>query len=196
MDERELSPSQKRKSSAIINAARAHFAAHGFEATKLSEVAKDSGVAVGTIYLRYTSKAELLAGVLDDVEQSFVNAMDTPEIWRTPFPQRFAEVVSAVLSTARDQQGLAELMALSAFASTSPSSGKKRMLEKIAAHIDEGMSRGELRGDLDLALAARMAHGMVEGAMRELMSNPDRNPSDTVAHVANAFSLWLANPDA
>lgn len=191
METQHQSTAQQRKSSAILDAARSHFATHGFEATKLSEVAKDSGVAVGTIYLRYESKAELLAGVLDRVEASFCDAMDTHEIWALPFPQRFKAIVSAILSTAGQEKDLSKLMALVAFAPNSASK-KQRMLLKIEQHLEDGMTRGELRGDLDLVLVARMAHGLVDGAMRELMSNPERNSDDTCVHIVDAYSRWLA----
>lgn len=194
MAEAEPSPAQKKKSSAILDAARAHFAAHGFEATKLSDVARDAGVAVGTIYLRYQGKAELLAGVLDAVEQSFCDAMDTPSIWQTRFPERFTHVIAAVLATAQKQEHLAALMALSAFASKATSTEASRMLTKIEAHIRDGIARGELRDDRDVALVARMAHGMVEGAMRDLMSNPNRNPEEIIAHVSDAYQRWLGKP--
>ncbi|MEM1235165.1 MAG: TetR/AcrR family transcriptional regulator [Pseudomonadota bacterium] len=191
MKDHEPSSAQKEKSSAILDAARAHFAAHGFEATKLSEVAKASGVAVGTIYLRYKGKAELLAGVLDEVEQSFCDAIDTPEIWAMPFPARFSAVVSAILTTAKQEEDLAKLMALAAFAPTPHPADKQGILLMIENHMKDGLVRGELRADLDLRIASRMAHGMLEGALRELMSNPKRDPNHTVAHVTDAYSRWL-----
>ena len=194
MDDQDLSPAQKKKSSAIVSAARLHFATHGFEATKLSEVARDAGVAVGTIYLRYTSKAELLAGVLGAVEEAFCDAIDTKEIWETPFPERFALVVEGVMKAAQGQPDLPALMALSSLAAPSNAPEKQPMLEKIAEHIQSGIDAGSLRDDVDPKLAAHMAHGMVNGAMRELMSNPDRAPKDMVHHIADAYAKWLLAP--
>lgn len=191
MEENDLSPAQLKKSSAIVAAARKHFSLHGFEATKLSEVAKDAGVAVGTIYLRYKSKAELLGGVLAEVDTVFATAVDTPDIWAIPFPQRFAHVVIAVLETARAQEDLPALMALSSFAASSGAPDKRAMIEKICEHLQSGISEGVLRSDIDLDLTAQMAHGMVDGAMRELMSNPDRRPEEVVHHITDAYEKWL-----
>lgn len=194
MEPQVLSSAQQRKSAAILDAARNHFAAHGFEATKLSEVAKDSGVAVGTIYLRYKSKTELLSGVLDRVEESFCEAMDTPDVWALPFPQRFDAIISAILLTARKEKGLDALMALAAFAPQSSASQKQRMLSKIEQHLEDGVTRGEVRADVDLALVARMAHGLVDAAMRELTSNPARDPAVTIRHISDVFTRWLGDP--
>ena len=190
----ELSPAQEKKSAAILDAARTHFAQHGFEATKLSDIARDAGVAVGTIYLRYASKAELLGGVLDSVEGAFCAAIDTPKIWKTPFPDRFEKIVAAIFETARSQTHLAELMALSAFAVQSEHLAKRPMLSQIEAHISDGAARRELRVDMDVPLAAAMAHGIVEAAMREMMSNANRKPADAMAHIVDVYKRWLIAP--
>lgn len=186
-------PAQIKKTEAILDAAKAHFAAYGFEATRLSEVAKDAGVAVGTIYLRYEGKAELLAGVLRRAEQSFADAMDVPEIWKTPFPERFGALVGAIFVAASKEENLAQLMALSAYATKAEEHSKSQVLGMIQAHLQDGVERSELRGDVDLALAARMAHGMVEGAMREMMVKPSRDPEPVIAQIADASARWLGN---
>ncbi len=187
----EISPAQSKKTDAILDAAKMHFAAHGFEATKLSEVAKDAGVAVGTIYLRYEGKAELLSGVLDRVERSFAEAMDQPEIWKIPFPDRFKSLVASIFETAGREEDLARLMALSTYATNTGAHAKSHVLTGIEAHMRDGVARKELREDVDLPLAARMAHGMVEGAMRALMAEPSRDPAMVISQIADASELWL-----
>ena len=187
------SPGQIKKTEAILDAAKAHFARHGFEATRLSEVAKDAGVAVGTIYLRYEGKAELLTGVMQRAEQSFADAMDTPEIWKTPFPERFGSLVGAIFLAAREEKDLSQLMALSTYAAKTADHDKSQVLGMIETHIKDGVERSELRGDVDLVLAARMAHGMVEGAMREMMVNTSREPETVIAQIADASARWLYN---
>lgn len=52
---------------ALIEAALATFLEHGFSATRMSDVAERAGLAKGTIYLHFTDKAALFAGVLREV---------------------------------------------------------------------------------------------------------------------------------
>lgn len=52
---------------ALVQAAAASFLEHGFSATRMSDVAERAGVAKGTIYLHFTDKAALFAGVLRGV---------------------------------------------------------------------------------------------------------------------------------
>ena len=184
-------PAQSKKTTAILDAAKRHFADHGFEATRLSEVAKDAGVAVGTIYLRYEGKAELLAGVLERAQRSFADAMDDQTIWDTPFPQRFHALIGSIFQAAGAEIDLAALMALSSYAVNAGSHDRSAVLMQIEAHIRDGVTRKELRKDVDLKIVARMAHGMVEGAMREMMAEPSRDPHVIIAHIADASTRWL-----
>lgn len=190
MTETRLNAAKDKKTAAILRAAKRHFADKGFEETKLSEVARDAGVAVGTIYLRYEGKAELLAGVLAETERSFADAMDRKAIWETSFPKRFGALVGAIFETAGEEKDFARLMALSTYAKAG-AYDKSHVLAGIEAHMRDGVARNELRGDVDLVLAARMAHGMVEGAMREMTADPSRDPAATIAQIADASERWL-----
>lgn len=52
------------KTRAIVEAARREFAAKGFAAAKLDDIARAAGVAKGTIYLYFENKAALFEGVV------------------------------------------------------------------------------------------------------------------------------------
>ena len=56
-------PSPKRER--ILAAAERVFARHGFFAARVSEIAKDAGVADGTIYLYFKSKDDLLISLFE-----------------------------------------------------------------------------------------------------------------------------------
>ncbi|MFK7753380.1 MAG: TetR/AcrR family transcriptional regulator [Sedimentitalea sp.] len=183
--------SRNKKTDAILDAAQTHFASRGFEATKLAAIARDADVAVGTIYLRFEGKAELLGAVLARVEDAFGAAMDQDDVWDTPFPERFQRIMTAILRTADQEKDLAKLMAMSSFADRPHQDQKNSIFTRIEAHLRDGMAREKLRQDLDPALAAQIAHGMVEGAMRALMLDPERDPKAVVACLADASWRWL-----
>ena len=50
----------------IIAAARARFRSYGFKKTTMQEIADDANVAVGTLYLHFKNKDELLLAGIDD----------------------------------------------------------------------------------------------------------------------------------
>ncbi len=60
---------KKRK---IINAAIKIFARNGYFNSRVSEIAKEAGVADGTIYIYFSSKEELLSAIFDEALQVFV----------------------------------------------------------------------------------------------------------------------------
>ena len=61
---KKMSRTQQRRLQDIIDAALLIFDRDGFEAAKMSEIAQQAEVAKGTLYLYFSSKAELLQGVI------------------------------------------------------------------------------------------------------------------------------------
>lgn len=62
-----LSRSQVRRQQDIINAALAAFDQHGFERARIDDIAKQAGVAKGTVYLYFKNKEQLFHGVVRHV---------------------------------------------------------------------------------------------------------------------------------
>jgi AcrR family transcriptional regulator len=69
----------------IVEAAQALFAERGIDVT-MEEVARRAGVGVATLYRRYPTRADLLAGAFEDKMRIFAEsarrALDDPDVWR------------------------------------------------------------------------------------------------------------------
>jgi AcrR family transcriptional regulator len=53
----------------LLNAARSHFEVHGFESSHLRDIATDAGVALGTVFVHFADKRDLLhAALFEDLE--------------------------------------------------------------------------------------------------------------------------------
>jgi len=61
---KDLSRSQKRRQDDIIQAALKVFDRDGFDAAKMSDIAKEADVAKGTLYIYFDTKVDLLEGVV------------------------------------------------------------------------------------------------------------------------------------
>lgn len=59
-------PVRDAKEAAIINAARATFLAHGYDAASMDQIALAASVSKRTVYNRFRSKEELFAAAIDD----------------------------------------------------------------------------------------------------------------------------------
>lgn len=185
-------PNEQAKTSKILEAAQQHFAAHGFDAAKLSDIAKDAGVAVGTIYLRYSGKAELLGAVLSNMENGFCDAMDDPAIWSKPFPQRFEIIMARIIGFADQEKTLGPLMAMAPYGVFDTGRSGDKVRAKIADHLKDGIQKDQLRSDLDASRAAILAHGMVEAAMIDHMMNRSLPKQQIIDELVEASTRWLA----
>jgi AcrR family transcriptional regulator len=93
-------PSQSDRKAAtvarILAAARRLFAADGFEATSIDDIAAAAGVAKGAVYHHFASKEAVFLTVLEDVQAAIAAAPVSPEILNARDPP--AQIAAAVLS--------------------------------------------------------------------------------------------------
>lgn len=59
-----ISPGQVARARRIIKVATAHAALHGLEGMQMADVARDAGVAIGTLYRYFPGKVQLLGAVM------------------------------------------------------------------------------------------------------------------------------------
>ncbi len=72
------------KREAIIEAARTLFAKQGYEETTIAEIARAAGVGVGTVYLYFQNKRQILLEVSISVNVALATAMMAPELLTLP----------------------------------------------------------------------------------------------------------------
>jgi TetR/AcrR family transcriptional regulator, cholesterol catabolism regulator len=61
-----------KKSLAIVAAASELFAVHGYRKTSMSQVAKQAGIAKGTLYLYFATKADLMVRVITEEKKQYL----------------------------------------------------------------------------------------------------------------------------
>lgn len=84
----------------ILVAARQRIAAGGYQAAQMQALAEDVGIATGTVYRYFPSKAELFAEVFRLAVQIEVNAVDTAAHGAGSAEQRLQAVVSTFVQRA------------------------------------------------------------------------------------------------
>ena len=97
--------------SEILDAALDCFAAHGFSATRLDDVAHRAGITKGTLYLYFPNKEELFKAV---VAQALVPNLERGEALLSEADKRVAEPQSAAVLLAQLMHGWADLASLPA----------------------------------------------------------------------------------
>lgn len=86
---------QAERRGAILAAALEEFAASGFAATRLDDVARRAGVAKGTIYLYFNDKEHLFQELVRAELSPIVGAVATPQMAQLP-PQAIAEIIADI----------------------------------------------------------------------------------------------------
>jgi AcrR family transcriptional regulator len=141
---------------AILGAAWKLLLSDGYSRMSIARVADEAGVGRPAIYRRYADKAELVAAVIAD-KAARVPPIDTGSargdlIAHLEFARkRFAMALAGTLLV--EQSKHPELMR----------EFRKGMLvprrDEVAAALDRGKKRGEVRPDLDVKLAAHAVFG-------------------------------------
>ena len=94
------------KREAIVKAARQRLSQYGVRKTTMNEIAQDVGIAVGTLYLYFKNKNEILIAVMEaytrqhlkDTEKILHSPMSAPEKLQTYLINRFRAVKENRLS--------------------------------------------------------------------------------------------------
>jgi TetR/AcrR family fatty acid metabolism transcriptional regulator len=149
----------------ILDAAVRVFAAQGYEASRVGDIAKEAGVAYGLVYHYYASKDAVLEAVFREAWGRLLAAVALAEQTGENAAEQLGLVVKIVLRAWRDAPDLVRLLVREitrnrqiqdeldeigqAFAS----------LERI---VRRGQADGTFRADLDAKLAAWMLYGALE----------------------------------
>src|SRR3954463_11096304 len=102
-------PGDKRER--ILDAAERIFARHGFFAAKVSDVAKEAGVADGTIYLYFKSKDDLLISLFERRMQQVNGALKAAIAGKSPRAQLRA-FIRTYLQLVHDEPSVTEVLTI------------------------------------------------------------------------------------
>src|SRR4249920_3585844 len=91
----------------IVQAATDIVAEHGWQGAQMALIAARAGVATGSMYRHFTSKADLFAQVLAMVSQREVDVVDEIGRGTGPAPARLREAVTAFMKRALKRRRLA-----------------------------------------------------------------------------------------
>jgi len=150
----------------ILSAAERVFARRGFFAARVSEIAKDAGVADGTIYLYFKSKDELLISLFE-ARMKQVNAALRAAVAAAPPAEQLGAFIRAYLRLVHEEPGAAEVLTIelrqsSKFMKEYENPEFADFLRMLGGLITAGQERGELDRAIPSHVAARMIFGMLD----------------------------------
>ncbi len=167
------------KKEAILEAALNLFASKGYYTTSMSDVAKEAGVAKGSLYNYFFSKENLLEAILlsildvsNDLEKELVQTQSPNE-----FLQQIIEGQFELVCSNRDHWRF--MYALSLQPGVFEFS-IELLQQRIKENMKEVVSQFEKKGSADPEIDARLFIGTLDGLLLQVITNLDDFPVENL----------------
>ena len=150
----------------ILSAAEIIFARHGFFAAKVSDVAKEAGVADGTIYLYFKSKDDLLISLFERRMLELTEALQAAIAGKPPREQ-LRSFIRTYLQKCSDEAAATEVLTIelrqsSKFMKEYENPAFADFLRMLGGIIAAAQASGDLTQAIPAHIAARMIFGVLD----------------------------------
>jgi TetR/AcrR family transcriptional regulator, fatty acid metabolism regulator protein len=158
-------PNDKRER--ILAAAERVFAKRGFFASRVSEIAKDAGVADGTIYLYFKSKDDLLISLFEDRMKQVNTTLRAAIASETTALAQLRAFIKTYLQLIHDEPAATEVLTIelrqsNKFMKEYENAEFADFLRMLGGLVAKGQDAGELADDVPPHIVARMIFGMLD----------------------------------
>jgi len=196
----------ERKSSgkydAILRAAIKVFARSGFFNAKVADVAREAGVADGTVYLYFKNKDDILVSIFNDYMQDALAAgRKNLSALKDPV-EKLRRIVHAHLEGLGRDRNLAvvfqvELRSSTKFMEQFSATKVTEYLELIREVIEEGQRSGVFRPGVNTKVVAKVLFGALdEMATNWVLSRKRYSLVSTAEPVLDVFLNGIARPQS
>ena len=187
------------KYEAILRAAIKVFAGSGFFNSKVADVAREAGVADGTVYLYFKNKDDILASIFNHYMENAL-AAGRARLAEINHPvEKLRRIVHAHLEGLGRDRNLAvvfqvELRSSSKFMEQFSATKVTEYLELIREVIEEGQQSGVFRSGLNTKIAAKVLFGALdEMATNWVLSHKRYSLVSTAEPVLDVFLNGIAH---
>jgi TetR/AcrR family fatty acid metabolism transcriptional regulator len=182
------------KYQAIIDAAVRVIAKQGYHNAQVSKIAKEAGVADGTIYLYFENKDDILISLFNEKMGQFIETCRERIAEAETVEQKLHVLVHAHLSQLSQDPELAKVTQIELRQSNPQiSQGIGAVLKQYFNLIDdvirEGIAQGEFRSGMDVRLARKMIFGTLDEVTTSWVMKQCKY--DLVSHVDPIHNLFL-----
>lgn len=155
------------KREAILRAAISVFAHNGYFSSKVADIAREAGVADGTVYLYFKSKEEILHSIFDRSMEEAI-AAGKKELNRISDPrEKLRSIAHLHLERLGADRDLAvvfqvELRGSTKFMEEFSAAGFAEYLNLIRTTIEGGQAAGVFRSELNAKVVAKVLFGALD----------------------------------
>lgn len=163
----------------IIDAAVIVIAQNGYHQAQVSKIAKQAGVADGTIYLYFKNKEDILVSLFQEKMGIFIEKIEAEIAGKTSAAEKLLTLVETHFNLLADDHDLAIVTQLELRQSNKELrlrinevlKGYLRMVDSI---IHFGKETGEFRSDLDVRLSRHMIFGSIDETVTTWVMNEQK----------------------
>lgn len=179
----------------IIDAAVEVIAENGYHQSQVSKIAKQAGVADGTIYLYFKNKEDILISLFKEKMGQFIERMEEDIKEKVTAKEKLALVISKHFSLLAGDHNLAIVTQLELRQSNLELRQKineilKGYLNILDGILTEGIQSGELKEGLDVRLARQMIFGTIDETVTTWVMNDQKY--DLVALSDSVLELLVS----
>lgn len=196
-----LSAKQQSKRAAIIEAATDLFTNGGYETTTIAHIAKKAGVAVGTVYLYFKNKQEILYAAKYDWDADFARLMAQSGVNNLPHQHRLRPLIKACFQICAENTERIQLLGLPPQVVGEMHEAKhvlknpSVMIQGIEIWLRQGIEDGVFR-PVDPYVAAVISYGMVSASLEHCFNiDGGVNQQLYIDSLVDNLSRWLLRPE-
>nr|WGD61540.1 TetR/AcrR family transcriptional regulator [Bacillus velezensis] len=163
----------------IIDAAVEVIAENGYHQSQVSKIAKQAGVADGTIYLYFKNKEDILISLFKEKMSQFIERMEEEVKEKTTAKEKLALVIKQHFTLLGNDRHLAIVTQLELRQSNIKLRLKindilKGYLNMLDTILTEGIESGEWKDNLDVRLARQMIFGTIDETVTTWVMNDQK----------------------
>jgi AcrR family transcriptional regulator len=184
----------------ILEAATRVFASRGYHGARVSDIAREAGIAYGLVYHYFRNKEEILDTIFAERWGQFLEVVDGIAAGPQPASEKLRQLAALILFAYRRRSDwvkvlVFEIQRTSRFAEPEQIEAVGRLFRGVARIVRMGQESGELRSDLDANLVCLAFIGaletMITSQVMRVMRLPDQTQDDDDRTVRTVVELFL-----
>jgi TetR/AcrR family fatty acid metabolism transcriptional regulator len=162
------------KRARILEAAILVFARHGYHGARVSDIAREAGIAYGLVYHYFRNKEEILASVFEERWSGFLAVVEVIASGPRTSTEKLEAIAAIILNAFRVKPDWVKVLVLEIQRSSRFSDPERiravgRLFEQVARILRAGQEAGELRRDVDPQVACFVFLGALDLAITSLV---------------------------
>jgi TetR/AcrR family transcriptional regulator, fatty acid metabolism regulator protein len=185
----------------ILDAATRVFASRGYHGARVSDIAREAGIAYGLVYHYFRNKEEILDTIFAERWGAFLDVVEGIAAGPQPASEKLRQFAAIVLFANRRRPDwvkvlVFEIQRTSRFSEPEQIEAVGRLFRSVARIVRLGQEAGEFRQDLDANLVCLAFIGaletMITSQVLGVMKLPDASQASDDETVRNVVEIFLS----